>query len=86
MTDPFFTAFREIMDGMIDEARVVEEHHITVARLVQEAKRRGLTMDSEKAWKLIRKRVAAGLLVSDGKRVDPNTNKKVNVWLPAVGK
>lgn len=77
----FFKAYHDIMDTMIDEGRVVEEQHVTVAKLVQSAKEKGVVIGADKAWKIIQRKVTSGHLKPDGKRVDPKTGKRVGVWV-----
>jgi hypothetical protein len=77
----FFSALDQVMNAMIEEAdRYVEEHHVTTQKLVNEAARRGIKINSNKAMRLIRNQEEAGALKYGGKRLDRESRKIVHVW------
>lgn len=79
---PFFDTMHQLIDVMIgDEFRMVEPHHITTARIIAEAKQRGILVNNGKARRMIDRQVEAGRLVADGKRMDPEIHRLVSVWV-----
>lgn len=68
-------------DIVVSATDVVREDDITINKVMRAASAQGKPMGAGMAARLIKKRVEAGLLRHDGKRIDPDSKKVVNVWV-----
>lgn len=78
----FVRDLKSVLNEIVEDATgMVRDDDVTINKVMRTAEAQGKPLNTGMAARLIKKRVEAGLLRHEGKRIDPDTKKAVNVWV-----